>query len=185
MRKTIKSKPANQPKKTTTKIQVDGYAVEIQVRKITAKMAHELSVTGVSDARYNEIVDDCNQFETFANGMDAGWLLVDGADMGDLIPLVGERPAPTRWETLKPGKHYLAITDLWKGTLLELTTDKPFDRSLLSMEWVAYEMPDESFSTLADVSYDGQEWSPETWHKSRDVVVYYPSGESREVVCTE
>jgi hypothetical protein len=184
MKKTTKSKPAIHSKKTTTKIQVDGYAVEIQVRAITAKMAHELSVTGVSDARYNEIVDDCGRFETFANGMDAGWLLVNGADMGELTS-VAERPHPTRWETLEPGKHYLVITDLWKGTLLELTTDKPFDRSLLSMDWVAYEMPDESFSTLADVSYDGQEWSPETWHKSRDVIVYYPSGEGREVVCTE
>jgi hypothetical protein len=184
MKKTTKSKPANQPKKTTTKIQVEGYAVEIQVREITAEMADELTVTGVSDARCGEAIDDSNHLETFAYGMADGQLLVDGENVEDLLP-PGKRPQIDRWETLESDKHCLVVTDVWKGTLLEATTDKPFDGSLLSMEWVAYEMPDESFSTLADVSYDGQEWSPETWHKSRDVIVYCPNGDRREVVCTE
>ncbi len=147
-------------------------------------MADELTVTGVSSARCSEIVDDSNHLETFAYGMDAGWLVVDGEIMEDLLP-AGKRPQIDRWETLESDKHYLVVTDLWKGTLLEETTDKPFDRSLLSMEAVAYELPDETSSMLVDVKYDGDrsEWNMRL--KSEDVVVFYPDGKRREVIVSE
>jgi hypothetical protein len=101
MKKTAKSKPANHSKKTKTKIEVYGYAVEIQVREITAEMADELTVTGVSSARCSEIVDDSNHLETFAYGMDAGWLVVDGEIMEDLLP-AGNGPKLTDGRRLSP-----------------------------------------------------------------------------------
>jgi hypothetical protein len=184
MKKTIKSKPANQPKKTTTKIEVWGYAVEIQFRTITAEMADELTVTGVSDARCGEIIGDCDRFETFAFGLADGQLVVDGEIVEDLLP-PGKRPQIDRWETLESDKHCLVVTDVWKGTLLELTTDKPFDRSLLSMEAVAYELPDETSSMLVDVKYDGEGWDRNMRLRDEDIAVFYPNGQRREVIVAE
>jgi hypothetical protein len=66
-----------------------------------------------------------------------------------------------------------------------VTTDKPFDRSLLSMEAVAYELPDETSSMLVDVKYDGEGWDPSMRLKSEDIVVFYPNGERREVIVSE
>ena len=159
-----------------SRIQVHGRGVTLYVTEVSPEIAQELTETGVSIERFEEI---CASEETHAAGIrDDMDVFVDGVR-------ISRPPEAQSQETpiaLEAGKHYLIVRETADGRWLDIETDEPFDPAKFSAKVSTYLLSDGESITITRVEYAGAQATGETEAIDEDATVIFPDGARAEVV---
>jgi hypothetical protein len=157
-------------------IQVHGSGVTLYVTEISPEIAEELTQTGVSIDRFEEIR---GSEKTHAAGIrDDMEVFVDGRR----ITAPPETQSPETPIALEPGKHYLIVRETAEGRWLDIATADPFDPEKLAAKVSTYLLSDGESITVTEVEYQGASAIGETEVVDEDATVIFPDGVSADVL---
>lgn len=157
-------------------IQVHGSGVTVYVTEISPAIAEELTQTGVSIDRFEEIR---GSEKTHAAGIrDDMEVFVDGRR----ISAPPEAQAQGTPVALEPGEHYLIVRETAEGRWLDIETAEPFDPEKLAAKVSTYLLSDGESITVTEVEYQGASAIGETEAVDEDATVIFPGGVSAGVL---
>ena len=161
------------------RIQVHGRGVTLYVTEISPEIAHELTATGVTIDRFEQIRE---AESTHAAGIrDEMEVFVDGRR----ISAPPETVPPDPPIALETGKHFLIVRETAEGRWLDLETDEPFDPAKFSARVSTYLLSDGESVTVTNVQYGGAVAIGETEAIDEDATVVFPDDVSKEVLIAE
>ena len=161
------------------RIQVHGRGVTLYVTEISPEIARELTQTGVTIDRFEQIRE---AESTHAAGIrDEMEVFVDGRRIS-APPETAPQEAPI---ALEAGKHFLVVRETAEGRWLDIETDEPFDPAKFSARVSTYLLSDGESVTVTNVRYDGAFAVGETEAIDEDATVIFPDDVSEEVLIAE
>jgi hypothetical protein len=158
------------------RIQVHGTGVTLYVTEISPEVAQELTQTGVSIERFEQI--RLSESAHAAGIRDDMEVFVDGRRIS-APPEAQSQETPV---ALEAGKHYLVVRETAEGRWLDIETAEPFDADKFSARVSTYLLSDGESITVTQVEYAGASATGETETIDEDATVIYPNGASEEVL---